>query len=662
MNDLIRAETVKIKEKTLVSVRLCLLAGALISASFFQFTVYKKFPELSDLFSRSVLCLVTFMIFSLIWISLKKTSTTWILLATVIDIFIVTVAVYLTGASISPLLVLYLPLLMGCVILTSRRCGFIAAGVALGVYALLLIAISYELLPNDGGSEIALTTGLLLQFLGLAFAMVLVVYATDFLRKALYAGTELVAQHQKNLIELNAAQEILIEGIPDSVIVVDNGGLIVRINQPAADLFCVDKKDALGKEFKDFFTKCFPDHDDFQFELGQHEVNLIDVTGREFRFEYSFQAISNTEGEKTGAFYVLQDITKLRSAEDLLSLQERMAELLSEQRASVVTHLKLNKFVGESKAMRDVFELIARVAPSEANVLISGESGTGKELVAKAIHLNGSRATKPFVALNCGAVPETLLESELFGYKKGAFTGADSDQIGMFQQADGGTLFLDEIGEMPLHLQAKLLRVVQEKKVRMLGAEQEKAVDVRILSATNRNLEEEVANGQFRQDLFYRLNVVAIKIPPLRERKEDLPLLVNSILSSLARDGVMPVVTPEAMKCLLHYDYPGNVRELENALERAVVFGGEVILPAHLTECIREAAAYNKKNEVAALEEIVNAADAIKLPVNLEEVLGDLEKQYLESALKASAGAKGKAAALLGLTPRSFRYRLQKFE
>lgn len=346
-----------------------------------------------------------------------------------------------------------------------------------------------------------------------------------------------------------------------------------------------------------------------------------------------------------------------RELEEKLAMQERMARLLAEKREPPQPAPEiLSRIVGESAIMQKVFNLIQRVSATDATVLISGESGTGKELVARAIHAGKNRGKTPFIAVNCGAIPENLIESQLFGYKRGSFTGAESDHSGLFLQADGGTIFLDEIGELPLLMQTKLLRVIQEKNLRPIGGMKDIPVEVRIIAATNKNLKKEVELGRFREDLFYRLNVINIRIPPLRTRKEDIPLLVKSILQKLLPGDRAGVIAPGAMEKLMVYDYPGNVRELENILERAIVLGGEVILPEHLPSHI-EIPRLNP--ERAETEIIVN--ENIELPVDLEDILNNIERKYLEAALIHTSGAKKKAAQILGINFRSFRYRLQKF-
>jgi two-component system response regulator PilR (NtrC family) len=312
--------------------------------------------------------------------------------------------------------------------------------------------------------------------------------------------------------------------------------------------------------------------------------------------------------------------------------------------------------IGESPLMKKVVDLIARAAEARSNVLITGESGTGKELVARAIHNQSSRSDKPFIIINCGGIPETLLESELFGYKKGAFTGAVKDKMGFLEAAHGGTLFLDEIGELPLALQVKLLRMAQEKTFTPVGGTEEIKVDVRIISATNKNLLAKVAEGSFREDLFYRLNVIKIGMPPLRERREDIPLLARHFLEKAAEHSGKNVhdISAFALDCLMRYDFPGNIRELENIIERGVALSTtSIMLPDTIAVDASPAAAAGKKPA---------AAEASIPPggVMLDGILDTVERAYVEEALRQTRGSIKDAAQLLGITLRSMRYRIQK--
>ena len=317
----------------------------------------------------------------------------------------------------------------------------------------------------------------------------------------------------------------------------------------------------------------------------------------------------------------------------------------------------LDNIIGQSANMRSIFELIQTVAPQPSRVLITGESGTGKELVARAIHENSARAQAPFITINCGAFPETLLESELFGYMKGAFTGANENRQGLFQAAHGGTLFMDEIGNMSLTMQVKLYRVLQEGKVRPLGSTEETDVDVRVIAATNKDFEKEIAEGRFREDLYYRLSVIPLQLPPLRERREDIPLLARHFLERFRRSMEKPVegVSPEAMRKLESYDWPGNVRELENTMERAVALeaGNEIslrVLPDRI-------AGYANKLGVNG-----NGASAAfpEAGADFEKEIADTERRYLLAALEKAGGVRTRAAELLKITYRSFRHYAKK--
>jgi two-component system response regulator PilR (NtrC family) len=314
------------------------------------------------------------------------------------------------------------------------------------------------------------------------------------------------------------------------------------------------------------------------------------------------------------------------------------------------TKYGFENIIGTSNSIQQIFALINRVSELKVNVLVSGESGTGKELVARAIHYSGSRKDGPFIPVNCGAIPETLIESEFFGHAKGAFTGATRDKKGLFEEANSGTIFLDEIGDLPIHLQVKLLRVLEEKKVRPLGKTESVNIDVRIISATNKNLEQEIMDNKFREDLFYRLNVINVFIPPLRERKDDIPMLALHFLHKFAKemDKKITGISNEALEELEKYHYPGNIRELENIIARCVALeSNEVIKKDSLPKL-------NTEGDYIDLTDTLNAKDSI------DSVLGDVEKQIIENALKSSRGNKSEAAKVLGITLRSLRYRLAK--
>jgi two-component system response regulator PilR (NtrC family) len=333
-------------------------------------------------------------------------------------------------------------------------------------------------------------------------------------------------------------------------------------------------------------------------------------------------------------------LEKRALVEDNLALRDQLAG-----------RARLAQLLGKSRAMQKVFELITKIHSVKTSVLITGESGTGKELVARALHSEGARAKLPFIAVNCGAIPEELMESELFGHKRGAFTGAVSETLGMFQEASGGTLFLDEIGELSLGLQVKLLRALQERKVKQVGATEELEIDVRVIAATNRDLETEVSRGAFRPDLYYRLNVIELRLPPLRHRREDIPLLAEHFLRRFSSEhGRSSRLSPEAMRRLESYEFPGNVRELENIIERAVALSSSALIGASdLPE--------------AKTPKITTPQPPTQLPaegVDLDQLVSDYERSWVLRALEQTAGVRKRAATLLGISFRSLRYRLEK--
>ena len=327
------------------------------------------------------------------------------------------------------------------------------------------------------------------------------------------------------------------------------------------------------------------------------------------------------------------------------------------------------QLIGTAPAMDRLREMILRVSRSQAPVHIYGESGTGKELVARMIHASGPRAEGPFVPVNCGAIPSELMESEFFGHKRGSFTGAVTDKVGLIPSAEGGTLFLDEVADLPLHMQVKLLRVIQEKSVRPIGEQREAPIDVRILSATHKNLGELVANAKFREDLFYRINVIELRVPPLRERAEDIPHLADAIVHRLSRrlGAEPPAISPEALDMLQNFAFPGNVRELENVLERALALCNDGRVEAgdlQLRAVPRENAPPPSASAIAAMRGAPagssNTAEEQKQPSALGDQLEDVERAAIVKALEAARYNKTAAAKALGMTFRALRYRIKK--
>jgi len=409
------------------------------------------------------------------------------------------------------------------------------------------------------------------------------------------------------------------------------------------------------------------------FDLVISDLQMPNVTGiellkhcREAYSELLFMMItafgtaeSAVEAMKMGAYDYITKPFKIDEVRINIANALRSRNLEVENRVlrkELQKEYSFQNLVGNSEAMHKIFELIRKVSDSPTNVLVTGESGTGKEMVAKAIHYNSPLKDRPFVSVNCGAIPENLVESELFGHKKGSFTGAVTDKDGLFEVADGGTLFLDEIGELPLSSQVRILRAIQEKTVRRVGGTEDVKVEVRIIAATNRDLEHMVQQGTFRQDLYYRLNVINIRTPALRERRDDIPLLAVHFLQKYSeRFGkAIQTISKEAMDLLKKYDFPGNVRELENIMERTVALeSGATVLPESLPQFV---------NTPTGRKMV--SSDGIEITdegIDLQKVLDQLEKELLVKAIHQASGVKKRAAKLLGITFRSMRYRVEKF-
>jgi len=348
---------------------------------------------------------------------------------------------------------------------------------------------------------------------------------------------------------------------------------------------------------------------------------------------------------------------RLRVGKELERRRLRQENVLL-KRALGTPH-RFNDLIGSSSAMAALYDLVEAIAPTGSTVLLTGESGTGKELVARAIHAGSTRSDRPFVPVNCGALPDTLLDSELFGHMRGAFTGADTNKKGLLEVAEKGTIFLDEIGEMSPIVQVKLLRVLQERKFRRLGGTEEVEADIRVIAATNRDLAKMVAAGEFREDLFYRINVIPVKLPPLRERPDDIPALAEHFVSKFAGRMRKPLqgISGGAMVCLQAYAWPGNVRELENAMERAVALERTpTVLPESLPDAVRGARTPAAHAAAAGAEDLTLAGG-----FDLEQHVQGIEREYIVEALRRSQGVKKHAAELLGLSFRQFRYLLKKY-
>ncbi len=411
----------------------------------------------------------------------------------------------------------------------------------------------------------------------------------------------------------------------------------------------------------------FIDKEDFDLvitDIRMRNINGIDVLKRTKErnpntpvIMISAYATAETavEAMKEGAYDYIPKPFKIgefkRIIKDALKTKK---EAVSEKKDRQDIHIHFGCLIGESPKMKKVYDLIERSAPTKTNILISGESGTGKELVARAIHQQSPRRDKPFVVINCAGIPESLIESELFGYKKGAFTGASSDRVGLFDVADGGTVFFDEVGELPPTIQVKLLRVIQERTFKAVGSTEEKSVDVRFISATNKDLEREVINGRFREDLYFRLNVIHIPLPPLREREGDLNLLVKYFIDKYSKELNKDVkkISAYAMDILEGYSFPGNVRELENIIERSVALeSSNIILPESLTLS-------NFKKQIQKTPPV--KVELTNEGIELDKLMAEIERAYILKALELSNNSKQKASELLRISLRSLRYRMEK--
>ncbi len=569
----------------------------------------------------------------------------------IIDVCLSTATILITGSSIT--ICLY-PLVILAAALALGSHGAVTIAAVAGIsYALLASGV----LPWDVKSALPgiFSVYVTLIFIGLV--------SVKFTRRLEDIGS-VADKNARELISLSKRHHMLFEDISDGIITLDNNRCITNINRAARSIIGLSlgeiellKNKKLPEVLAEYglpdVEKLFETNEDGHSDL----ILKHPETNREVHLRVTARPVIDEYGNRSGFLVIFNDLSHIRTMEEKLMLHERMTKLLSD--SSNDTHISGETtaplMIGESKIMQKVSELVERVALSDASVLITGESGTGKELVARTIHNLSTRKNKPFVAINCGAIPENLIESELFGHKKGSFTGAIRDNIGLFRQANGGTIFLDEIGELPAQLQSKLLRALQERIIRAVGDTIDTSIDIRVVAATNLDLKKEIKSNRFREDLYYRLNVVNIIVPPLRDRKEDIPLLVRHFIGKLCgQDAALPKLSPETLQSLMDYSYPGNIRELENIIEHSMVLGGQAILPEHLPKEVINPTMQIRQNYREETEIVI-------LPLNLEAKLENLEKLYLIRALEETSGLKKAAADLLGLNFRSFRYRLKKY-
>ncbi|MDD2943060.1 MAG: sigma 54-interacting transcriptional regulator [bacterium] len=577
-----------------------------------------------------------------------------------LDIVFVSFAIYLTGSHSAT--ILYLLVILAASFAFGSHGALLAALFSAICYSLIVGGV----MPSPGKvRDHASSMEIFLSYLSLTVIALL----SGYLSRQRDLLARMTASQAADLNTLSNERKQIFNDISDGIITVDLDSAITSINEAAKSIMQLKNAPAdtlIGRPLPEILVKAGIDalHCSYS-ELQNEKIKELIIPGKNgtpIHLNYSLRPLTSDDGSQTGEILIFRDMSHLRTMEETLSLHERMSALISqtEEGERITGSLQM---IGDSSVMHQVFSLVDKVAPSEASVMICGESGTGKELIANAIHRKSKRCNHPFVAINCGAIPENLIESELFGHKRGAFTGAISDSPGLLRRAEGGTVFLDEIGELPINMQTKLLRVLQEKTVRAIGDTKDYKLDIRIVAATNRNLKQEIAVGTFREDLYYRLNVVNLWVPPLRERTEDIPPLVAHFISKYCDpDQVLPRVSPEALKSLSSYNFPGNVRELENIIERAIVLGGSAITRDHLPDEVKDF------TQTAIISRFTNkskketTASAISLPVDLDQLIADLERRYITEALDQSKGARKEAADLLGVNMRSLRYRLKKYD
>jgi len=582
------------------------------------------------------------------------------------DVVLITGIIWLTGDFLSPFPFLYDLAVMNGAILLFYSGAFFTAGFSSLCYVALLswtnafhhgsgMPVSWsQLMP------VVLNIGSFFAIAGLG----------GFLASKLSETERLLKEKHTDYQELEALKETLLQGVGNGVAITDAEGRINYFNTQAQNLTSLQETSVKGKKLDQIFPGLTYNFNGPREGRGVLTDEIIFVTsqGNQKQLRLTLAPLSNASVQLIGYVSIFEDISKQKEVEEKLRLEDqlrRAREFDLEQRPAAVgdADFYFEGIIGKSSGIEKIYHLVQKVARSSTNVLITGESGTGKELIARAIHLNGSRKNTPFVAVNCGAIPETLIESELFGHARGAFTGAVAEHLGLFKQADQGTIFLDEVGELPLHLQVKLLRVLQEKAFTPVGSSKQIKVDVRVISATNRDLRKEMDDGRFRGDLFYRLNVVQIVMPPLRNRKEDIPTLAHHFMRKFAASHGKQVeeISSGALMHLMSYGYPGNVRELENIIEHAVAVANKNImteedLPAHIRGVpINEEAEVFERSAPGGAD--LFFAKGLSLDVELETH----EKCILLGALKRANGVQKRAAEILGINYRSLRHRLEKY-
>lgn len=588
------------------------------------------------------------------------------------DVALTTGVIFVTGGSDSPFGFLYSLVVINASMLLSTPGAIVAASVSSIAYAALVLALNLGLIAHPAypfqPSPIDLQFSVRFAITNVTFY--LIAFLATLLVRRLHQTEELLEKGEAERDRLASVQEALARHIGSALVTTDAEGRVSSLNYVAEELAGARALEVIGKDIGTIFTplrqtaigrlQFLQSSGSIQPTEFQHRTD----TGRQLILRCSTVVLQDTYRNPIGALFILQDITALRQLEQRLQAEEGNSAV--EEEIAIGEEASTDGLIGTSAAICRVREFIDKAARSDATLLVTGESGTGKELVARGVHARSARRDRPFVAVNCGAIPANLIESELFGHVKGAFTGAASDRAGLFRMADSGTIFLDEIGDLPLPLQVKLLRVLQERTFTPVGADNHVTVDVRVVAATNRQLSEEVQVGRFREDLFYRLNVLTLELPPLRERRQDIPSLVRRFLrqSSEFHGRRVERLSVAASRRLQAYDYPGNIRELENIIEHAVALcDGETVHEEHLPGYMLKPGVKGgcESPSIAMSPAVVPPIRAAGGIDNLEDNLAAYEKAILLRALSDAGGVKKRAAELLGINYRSFRHRLQKY-
>ena len=587
------------------------------------------------------------------------------------DVVLTSGVVLATGSGNSPFVFFYSLVVINAAALLSTSCALATAlGSSVAYTSLIALTASGTIgRPGHPGQPLPMDLELVLRLVATDLIFFGIALLAGSLVRRLHDAERRLGQEEAARDRLTEVHEALARNIGSALITTDIDGAVTSLNTIVEEMTGCRAADIMGRDVGAVFAALR------HTPAGRQQFMQSAIAGQPTEFTYrapdereltlrcSTAALRDTYHNGIGALYIIQDVTKLRELERRVEADSETLEAID---AAVEDPPPTNGLLGTSPAIARVHAVVAKVAKSDATLLVTGESGTGKELVARAVHAQSHRRDRPFVAVNCGAIPENLIETELFGHARGAFTGAVSARPGLFRSADSGTILLDEVGDLPLPLQVKLLRVLQERSFTPVGSDTNVTVDVRIIAATNRSLLQDVQTGRFREDLFYRLNVVTVELPPLRERRQDVPLLVRRFLRQFSELHGKQVqrLSVGAAQMLRDYPYPGNVRELENIIEHGVALcESETIHEQHLPAYVLQALSGGAPASPVPAS-VAPAAGPVALELvdgNLDESVAAYEKSILLQALAAAGGVKKRAAGLLGINYRSLRHRLEKY-